>query len=32
MIILAMSASATAFDGRRKGFILGGGLGFGMSS
>ena len=31
-LILGIAASASAFDGQRKGFILGGGLGFGLPS
>lgn len=32
VLVAAMSVSALAFDGQRKGFILGGGVGFGMTS
>jgi hypothetical protein len=32
VLIVLMAISAPAFDGRRKGFILGGGLGFGLTS
>ncbi|HBC47605.1 MAG TPA: hypothetical protein DEO84_07760 [candidate division Zixibacteria bacterium] len=31
-VILEMSVAAQAFDGQRKGFIIGGGLGMGLSS
>jgi len=32
LFLLILSANAQAFDGQRKGFILGGGLGLGMTS
>jgi len=32
VLVAAMSVSVYAFDGQRKGFILGGGIGFGMTS
>lgn len=32
VILMLMAITALAFDGQRKGFILGGGLGFGMTS